>query len=92
MISRQEHNELIRKAGRERMKNIKEKYYHSGTRLYEHYGGIRKDLSEEEKESIRENMKARWRRSRRWTLVIFSFAALLFGFLCYKILYSLSYF
>jgi len=90
MISRQEHNELIRKAGRERLKYKRDKYINSGTKFYDHYGGVREQISDEEKQHIREELKAKFRKSRRWTLIIFSLATLLIGFLCYKFLLSLS--
>jgi hypothetical protein len=90
MISRQEHNELIRKAGRERMKHIRDKYYNSGGKFYGDYGGIKEQLTNEEKDHIRKILKVRSRKSRRWTLIIFSLATLLFGFLCYMILLNLS--
>jgi hypothetical protein len=90
MISRQEHNELIRKAGRERLKNIQDRYRNSGARIYGHYERIRENKSEEEKHFIREGLKSKSRKSRRWTLILFSFSVLLFGFICYIILLSLS--
>ena len=91
MISRQEHNELIRKAGKERLKYIRDKYYNSGAKIYNHYDGNHEQLTDEEKQNIRKELKAKSRKSRLWTLIIFSGAALVFGFLSYLILLSLSY-
>jgi hypothetical protein len=91
MISRQEHNELIRKAGRERLRSIRDRYYKSEANFYDPLGSIHRPLSDEEKQNIREGLKARSRISRRWTLIVFSLATLVVGFLCYKILLSLSY-
>lgn len=90
MISRQEHNELIRKAGRERLKLIREKYYNSGARFYDPYGGTQEHISDKERQHIREALKAKSRRSRRWTLITFSLATLILGIICYLILLSLS--
>ncbi len=90
MISRQEYNELVRKAGRERLKHIRDKYYNSDSKIYDQYGGIHQQLSDEKKQHIREELTARSRKSRRWTLVLFSLATLIFGFLSYLILLSLA--
>jgi hypothetical protein len=73
------------------MKSIRDKYYNAGGTLYGRYGGMKEQISDEEKDRIIERLEARARKSRRWTLIIFSLATLLFGFLCYKILLGLSY-
>jgi len=91
MISRQEYNDLVRKAGRERLKYIRDKYYNSGSKFYDHYGGNHQQISDIEKQDIREELKAKSKKSRRWILITFSVAALIVGFLSYIILLSLSY-
>ena len=91
MITRQEHNELIRKAGKERFKQIRDTYYNSGSKIYDHFRGKHRQLTDEEKQDIRKEIEARSKKSKLWTLIIFSLAALLVGFICYKILLSLAY-
>ncbi len=89
MITRQEYNEQVRKAGRERMKYLRDKYYHSGFKIYDPYGGIRKRMTEEERAVIRKELKARSRRSGRRTLIVFSLAFLILGIIFYLVLLSL---
>jgi type VI protein secretion system component VasF len=90
MISRQEYNELIRKAGRERLKTIRDRYHDVNARIYDSFSRDHAPLTDKEKQEIKSELRARSRNSRRLTLVVFSLAILVFGFVCYMILLSLS--
>lgn len=86
MITRQKHNEAIRKAGRERAQNIRDKYQELGIRRYVDYRPEHKHVSEEERQAIRERIKKDYLKSRYRTVTVFVGAVILIGLICFIIL------
>lgn len=85
MITRQKHNEAIRKARRERAQYVRDKYLEYGVRGYMDYKPVHKELSEEERKAIREKVKKAYLKSRRRTIVVFVGAVILIGVICLMI-------
>jgi hypothetical protein len=86
MISRQKHNEALRKVRRERAKYVRDKYLEYGVRSNVEFKPVPDSLSEEERLAIRKHVRNDFRKSRRWSILTFIFAVLLLGFVCFLIL------
>ena len=86
MITRQQHNEAIRKARRERALYVRDKYLEYGIQSYTDFKPKHKKLSDEEREAIRERIRKDYKKSRRRSMVVFVGTILLIAFICFLIL------
>jgi hypothetical protein len=87
MISRQKHNEALGKARRERAQYVRDKYLEYGVRSYIEYKPVHKELSEGERQAIRDQVRKDYRKSRRRSIAVFVGAILLIVSICFIILH-----
>jgi hypothetical protein len=88
MITRQQHNEAIRKARRERAQYVRDKYLEYGIRSYPDFKPKHKKLSEEERGVIGQQIRKDWKKSRRRSMAVFAGTIFLIAFICFLIFYS----
>jgi hypothetical protein len=86
MITRQQHNENLRKARRERAQYVRDKYLEYGVRSYLDHKPVHKELSEEKRLAIREQIRKDYRISRLRSIALFTGAILLIAFIFFIIL------
>ena len=86
MITKHQHNENLRKARRERAQYVRDKYMEYGIRSYVDFKPVHKELSDEERQVIRERVRKEYRISRRRSIAVFTGAILLIAFICFLIL------
>ncbi len=85
MITKQQHNEALRKARRERAKGVRDKYMEYGVKSTRSYMPERKELSDEDRRAIRDQVRKDYRKSRRRSMAVFAGVILLVGFICFII-------
>ena len=80
MITKQKHNEALRKARRERAQYVRDKYMEYGVRSYVDFKPAHKQLNEEDRLAIRDRIRADLRRSQQRSIITFVAIILLLGF------------
>jgi hypothetical protein len=86
MITKHQHNENLRKARRERAQYVRDKYMEYGIRRNLDFKPVHKELSEEERQAIREQVRKDYRIARRRSIAVFTGAILLIAFIFFIIL------
>ena len=87
MITKQQHNEAIRKARRERAQGVRDKYLDYGVRNTRMYKPAYKEFSDEDRRSIREQVRKDYRKYRRRSIAVFAGTIILLALICLLILY-----
>ena len=85
MITKQQHNEALRKARRERAKGVRDKYLEYGIKSTLVYKPERIELSDEDRRDIGERIRKDYRRSRRRNMAVFAGAIILIGLIYFMI-------
>lgn len=86
MISRQQHNEALRKTRRERAQMIRDKYLECNKCGHMVYNQPHKPLGEEERIAIRQDAKNELRKLRRRSIFIFLLILIPLGYICFWLL------
>jgi len=86
MISRQEHHEALRKAHRQRILIIRDKYLEDVPRRYVDHKPVQKPLSEKDRITIRNSIKTDFLELRRRNIVAFVLILIVLGCICFWIL------
>jgi len=86
MISRQKHNEEMRKARRKRAQHIRDKYLEYSIRSYVDTEPVHRELGDEERMAIRDRAKNEFQKSRRLSIIAFLIATLVLASIGYLIL------
>jgi len=87
MITKQQHNEALRKARRERAKGVRDRYLEYGVKSVMAYKPERVAISDEDRQAIRDQIRKDYRLSRRRIVAVFAGAILLIGCICFIIFY-----
>jgi len=82
MITKQQHNEALRKARRERAKGVRDKYLNYGLKRPMAYNPERKKFSDEDRQAIREQIMKDHRKTMRRSMAVFAGAIALIGLIC----------
>jgi hypothetical protein len=85
MITKQQHNEALRKARRERAKGVRDKYLEYGVKRPMAYNPERKEFSNEDRQAIREQIRRDHRKTMRSSVAVFAGAIALIGLICFII-------
>lgn len=85
MITKQQHNEALRKTRRERAKGVRDRYLEYGVKSTMAYKPERVAISDEDRQVIREKIRKDYRMSRRRSLAVFAGAIVLIGCICFII-------